>query len=182
MRTHGSSILALAAVGACIATPALAEEFTFSYFGALINGTGSLVGDDNGNGSFDITSGELYLTESLTGPLQLFLNPNGQSGAYSPSGFFIYDNQLYPDGEDKLTSPGLLFVAGNTEVNIFREGAAASYTFYSHGPGGDIVDHGSFEVEGVRTGGLGEPEVPAPGAAALVCVSFAAVARRRRAA
>lgn len=188
MRTNRCAFLALAAVGASAGVVS-ADEFSFSYFGNLLNGSGSLLGEPNGDGSFDITSGELYLTEGLLGldgPLSLVLNPNGRSVAYSSSGYFIYNNQLSPDGTNKVDYYGLLFAAGNTEINIFKDGGDGPglYTFYVHGPSGNTVDHGTLNIEGVRTGGAGggEPDVPAPGAAALMVMGGAVAIRRRRAA
>lgn len=186
MRSRNCAIAVLSAASLCAAGgSARGEDFTFSFFGDLLDASGSLTGTPNGDGSFDITSGELYVTEILGGEeFALILNPNGRSYAYSPMGFFIYDNQLAPESSnDAVSYYGLLFGAVGTEINIYRDNG--SYVFYAHSAAGNVVDHGEFSVEGVRTGGSqggGEPEVPAPAAAGLICAAGAMMSRRRRAA
>ena len=49
----------------------------------------------------------------------------------SPSGYFIYDNQLLPRQDPLITNGGLLFNSSGYEVNIFSNGPS-SYTYYDN--------------------------------------------------
>jgi len=175
-----SAIVAVVLWGAC-AGVASADEFSFDYSGPLVMASGTLSGTALGNGSFEITSGEMYVTDGLAaGVYSLRVNPNGQAPAYSPSGYFIYDNLLAPESTDGVvTWYGLLFAGAGAEINIFREDAAGPYTFYSHGSSGNVVDYGAFSAGWAVPGAL--PDVPAPGGAALLCVGAVVLGRRRRA-
>ena len=64
--------------------------------------------------------------------------------AYSPSGYFIYDNQLFPAINPSLDTDGLLFTGNGCEVNIWGNGAGQGsyYTFY---------ESNGFNVNGTDT-------------------------------
>jgi hypothetical protein len=90
--------------------------------------TGSLVTIDNGNGSFTAISGS-GLFDNL--PITLIPNVNAPNTAYSPTGYFYYDDLVLPNQNPLVTNPGLLFSIndhGATELNIFSEGP--SYIAY----------------------------------------------------
>src|SRR5262245_31512940 len=96
MRSCSLAFVTIVAAGACWSA-AGADVLSFSYSGWLIYGSGSLIGNDNGDGTYDITSGEMYVSEGLLGGVySLYQNPNGRSTALSPSGYFMYDNQAAP--------------------------------------------------------------------------------------
>lgn len=63
----------------------------------------------------------------------LFVNPKGSEVSYSPSGYFFYDNVLYPSSADLLLgNPGLLFMsASGKELNLFTNGPS-SYVDYQN--------------------------------------------------
>jgi hypothetical protein len=129
--------------------------FTFSYtdvtgadkgFGTL-NGT-----TDPGNGELYITSGDLTVTnstEGLSGTYPIILNPplgTPPGQATSPSGFFIYDNVLYPvpgstppDPPQILDNLGLLFVGSGLEINLFDTGGGGAFPYSLYTNGGLVV-------------------------------------------
>ncbi len=190
MRRDRSAVFALMVAGVW-AGAAVGEDFEFSYVGNLINGTGSLVGAPSADGTFDLLSGELYVTEGLLGgAYALYPNPGAPGASYSPSGFFIYDNRVTPGSTDAVVNwYGLLFGANGTEINIYRDGPVGSYTFYAHSAEGNVVDTGSFSIEiadgtrarpGEPDDPPGPPDLPAPGAAALVCMGAAFLVKRQR--
>lgn len=84
--------------------------------------TANLVATDNGNGTFTAISGSgFYDGFAIT----LIPNPNAPGTAYSPTGYFYYDDLIIPNQIPVVTNPGLLFAIndnGSTELNIFSEG------------------------------------------------------------
>jgi hypothetical protein len=83
----------------------------------------------------DIASLEKISLEETKGSeyLSLFVNPKGSEASYSPSGYFFYDNVLYPSSGDLLLgNPGLLFTAASgKELNLFTNGPS-SYVDYQN--------------------------------------------------
>jgi hypothetical protein len=77
--------------------------------------------------SLDETKGSEYL--------KLFANPNGSNTSYSLSGYFFYDNVLYPSGTDLLLgNPGLLFTsASGKELNLFTNGPSNYVDYQNNG-------------------------------------------------
>jgi hypothetical protein len=105
MKTWSSALLALAA--AIAITPAAKADSSFSFYYTAdggVSGSGTLVGTDLGYSS--PYASEEWLIASATGTfydgansgsLSLVANPNGDgSQALSPSGFFAYDDLLFP--------------------------------------------------------------------------------------
>jgi hypothetical protein len=65
----------------------------------------------------------------------LFENPKGSGASYSPSGYFFYDNLLYPSSADLLVgNPGLLFVSEKgKELNLFSTGPSSYLDYQNDG-------------------------------------------------
>jgi hypothetical protein len=109
---------------------AFATSFKFTFDGSNIDVAGTLTATDNGNGSFTAIAGTGFVNN--TDAITLFTSPNPPNPVYSPSGSFIYDNQLFPGQQDQLLNGwGLLFTKdqGLTEINIWGNGLQ-SYTYY----------------------------------------------------
>jgi MYXO-CTERM domain-containing protein len=97
--------------------------FNFAFIGLGLSGSGLLTASDNGDGSFTATSGSLSVFgDPLATGGTLFPNPSAPGPAFSPSGFFIYDNQLFPTLNPTLDVDGLLFTSGPNEINIWANG------------------------------------------------------------
>jgi hypothetical protein len=114
------------------ATAASATDFLFTFSGdSAVNGaSGMLSATANGDGTYTATSGTISaFGDVASGTGALIANPNGTAVSNSPSGYFNYDNQLFPDSTVKLTNAGLLFNIGGSEVNIFSD---ASYVIYKN--------------------------------------------------
>jgi hypothetical protein len=103
----------------CTARATVIFQFTYTSFSNLDFASGTLDATDNGDGSFTASSGSgIYDGFDIT----LIPNPNGTAGATSPSGFFNYDNQLFPSGNPVIDNGGLLFSINTgtaTELNIY---------------------------------------------------------------
>jgi PEP-CTERM motif len=102
---------------------AIFYSFSYTSNDLLHHADANLVTTDNGNGTYTATSGAgLYDGMLIT----LIANPNAPGTAYSPSGYFYYDDLIVPGQNPVITNPGLLFAIngnGATELNIFSEGA-----------------------------------------------------------
>lgn len=125
--------LGAAAFLAASATASKATEFDFSYSGDGVTGHGTLDAEQISPGTwlalsgFDTTSGG-----PVAGTLTLAANPNAPNESYSPSGYFLYDNLLFPGSDRTIDYGGLLFVNGTGgEINLFSYGAD-DYTHYDN--------------------------------------------------
>jgi hypothetical protein len=117
-------------------------EFSFTSNNGTLAATGTLDAYANGDGTYTATTGTLdvLIPDSLgltasTGTL--IANPTPTGEVLSPSGFFIYDDQLLPGQNPLITNGGLLFTIGGQEVNIFSNGVSpgasgGTYQFYSN--------------------------------------------------
>ena len=115
------------------ATAASATDFSFVFSGdSAVNGaSGMLSAIANGDGSFTATSGTINaFGDVANGSGTLISNPNAPGRATSASGFFNYDNQLFPALDVKLSNDGLLFDIGGAEINIFSD--TGTYTIYNN--------------------------------------------------
>jgi hypothetical protein len=65
----------------------------------------------------------------------LFENSKGSEASYSPSGYFFYDNLLYPSNLDLLVgNPGLLFMSEKgKELNLFSSGPSSYLNYQNDG-------------------------------------------------
>lgn len=167
-----ASIAIIAGLAGGFASAARADDFTFDYSSISVCGHGTLSAITNGDGSLSVTGGQLLVTSSsAAGAYDLIPNANGRAAILSPSGFFIVDNQLFPNQNAKMNVYGLLFGNADAEVNIWGNGDNNPYTFYAHGGlCGNISDNGSFTLA----------SVPAPGAMALMTAGCLTMGLRRR--
>ena len=132
--------LAILGGGLIFAAQARASLFDISFLGT--DGTkaeAQVTAPDMGGGIFEGMSGSITVTPGSVafdkGTWALYQNPNGTSASYSPSGYFIYDNQILPDANPMVTYPGLLFrVASNGyEVNLYSIGPDDYILYDNHG-------------------------------------------------
>src|SRR5208337_2494207 len=93
-----------------------------------------------GSGEFLAAAGNLTVTGGeFIGSYPLF--PGGPGTTTSPSGFFDYDNVLYPSSNPVLDIDGLLFTEGvyrspgYLEINIWGNDSPGSYTFDNNSNG-----------------------------------------------
>jgi hypothetical protein len=166
---------AFAMLGMC---GAQASEFNFTYSDTQNPdaGHGSLYAIENGNtGTYTAISGDLIVTAGADSPgtYSLLGDPSAPSEILSPSGFFFYDDQLYPGTDPGLSNGGLLFVGvspnGATEINIFSSGPGATFQFYDN-TGYHNDPNGTFTLT----------TAPGPAAAVPLALGFLANVRKRR--
>ena len=118
-------------------------------------GFGTLNATNLGNGTFLATGGTLTVTTGNdVGSYTLY--PGGPANTISPSGFFSYNNVLYPGVNPALDMQGLLFAGAVPEINIWGN-AANNYTFYDNS---GYTDNGTTFTLTVAPGG-GQVTFPA---------------------
>jgi hypothetical protein len=111
-------------------TSAFEPRFDFAFTNGTDAGNGSLNTTDNGDGLFLATAGTLTVTAGRdVGSYQMY--PGGPAITTSPSGFFNFDDLLYPSVDPGIDLQGLLFVGSGLEINLFSNGAD-SYEFYDN--------------------------------------------------
>jgi hypothetical protein len=111
-------------------TSAFEPVFDFAFTNGIDMGSGSLNTTDNGNGQFLATAGTLNVTAGQdVGAYPLY--PGGPATTSSPSGYFTYNNVLYPSVDPGIDLEGLLFIGSGLEINIFSNGAD-NYEFYDN--------------------------------------------------
>ena len=161
------SALALCAM----ASSASAVTFLFSFTGdASMNGaSGTLDATANGDGSYTATSGTVTTFGPVagTGTGVLIANPSAPAAQNSPSGYFTYDDQLFPGQNPLINNNGLLFSVNGHEINIFSNGpdngAGSNYEIYS--------DNGTFQTGNFALSPV-EGGVPEPASWALMLTGF----------
>jgi hypothetical protein len=107
--------------------------FLLSWSGNGVSGSALFAATDNGDGSFLATSG----AGSVSGaPNSGFLTLFPTTGpAFSPSGFFIFNDLIYPGQPAVVDVDGLLFnLPNNLEVNLFNNGSPNNpqYLYYDN--------------------------------------------------
>jgi hypothetical protein len=109
--------------------PLPASTFNFSDTGNGYAVSGSLIGTNNGNGSFTIVSGTgFYNSDPIT------LIPGAGANAA-----FYFDNTLFPGNDPMLDTGGLLFAFdGDSQLNIWGTGPG-SYSAYTYDPGSGYI-------------------------------------------
>ena len=111
-------------------TSAFEPLFDFTFSIGPDTGFGSLNTTDIGNGQYFATAGSLTVTGGRdVGTYPLY--PGGPAVTASPSGFFIFNNVLYPSVDPGVDVDGLLFLGGGLEINIFSNGPS-NYQFYDN--------------------------------------------------
>jgi hypothetical protein len=111
-------------------TSAFEPRFDFAFTNGIDAGNGSLNTTDNGDGLFLATEGTLNVTAGQdVGSYQMY--PGGPAATTSPSGFFTYDDLLYPSVDPGIDLQGLLFIGSGLEINLFSNGAD-DYEFYDN--------------------------------------------------
>jgi len=105
--------------------------FDFAFTLGPDTGYGTLNTTDVGGGEFNATAGFLTVTGGRdVGSYPLY--PGGPGVTSSPSGFFVYDNDLFPSMDPLIdTVGGPLFISGSLEINLFAYGPD-SYSFYDN--------------------------------------------------
>ncbi len=107
---------------------AQADLFELTFTGATVGGSALLDATNLGGGTWLATSGTGSVSgPPLSGTLTLFPNPNPPNPVFSPSGFFIYDDLLFPGQVELVNLFGPLFLLPDGhEVNIFNDNTPAS--------------------------------------------------------
>ena len=138
---------ALPSGGSSTPGPDPAFDFTFSGGGILAFGT--LDAYSNGDGTFTATTGSVTVIGGSVGtPISLYANPAPPGEVISPSGYFIYDDQLLPGQNPSITNGGLLFRdSSGFEVNIFSNGPGpGTYQYYENT---GVNTYGNFTLTAV---------------------------------
>ena len=151
----------------CLASPASAATFLFTFDGATIDASGTLTTQD-----VPTTTGGLLIT-GVTG------TANGATitGLLAPGTFASNDNLLFVGQTSLLSFGGFSFVAGGVESNIFR--GTQTFGFFQSVA---VSSPGTFTITAV-TNPPPVGAIPEPGTWALMLMGFGFVgaAMRRRA-
>jgi hypothetical protein len=137
-----AAALALACSAMAVGSSASAANYdwTFVNNNAHLDASGQLTTSDTANpdGGFSVTSASgMVFAASPVGlgadvNLVLLSNPNAPNAIVSPSGFFAFDNNVYPTANPLVSVYGLLFTGGGLEFNIFSNGPGpGTYQFYA---------------------------------------------------
>ena len=130
-------------------TSAFEPLFDFAFTNGIDMGSGRLNTTDNGNGQFLATAGTLNVTAGQdVGSYPLY--PGGPATTPSPSGYFTYNNVLYPSVDPGIDLEGLLFIGSGLEINIFSNGPD-DYEFYDNTGYNNVGD--SFLLTAAPGGG-----------------------------
>lgn len=161
------------AILSLVVSNAKAAVFDFAYSGGGVSGSGSLTATLIAPGEYAAVSGtDNVVGGGVSGLLTLYVNPISPSEAYSPSGYFIYDNLVFPGTDPLVDHGGLLFTNGTGgEVNVYTDGPD-NYIHY---------DNTGFNTRISFNLTLDPPAaVPEPAGIALLSASLAGVALARR--
>lgn len=116
-----------------LGAPSFGPQFdgTFTFAIGPDTGYGNVITTDQGNGSLLATAGTLTVTGGQDiGTYPLF--PGGPKQEDSPSGYFLYDNLLFPSTDPGIDNNGFLFATtSDFEINIFSNGPD-NYQFYDN--------------------------------------------------
>jgi hypothetical protein len=104
--------------------------FNYTFTIGTDTGYGTLNSTNIGNGKFFATAGSLIVTGGNDIGTYSFY-PGGPGPVISPTGFFEYNNVLYPLSNPLLDTWGLLFTGNGLEINIWGN-SPNNYTFYDN--------------------------------------------------
>lgn len=127
--------IAIAAAALVMAAQARASLFdiTFESNDGLVYGSGELIGTPQGGDLYEATAGSFTISLAgdgfQPGTYNIFNNSQFPNQDYSPSGYFIYDDQVLNGENPFVTNPGLLFTGPNgaqtlLELNLYSNGAS----------------------------------------------------------
>ena len=126
-RMKNISIATFAVVVSLVQGQALAQnsifDITFSNFaeGGTTAGSGWVSGSSISPGIYEVNDGSFTFTSGDgldAGTYSLLPNPNPPGQSTSPSGYFLFDNQVSIDVDPYLNNNGLLFGSGSIEINL----------------------------------------------------------------
>lgn len=155
----------------CLASPASAAQFLFTFDGASVDVAGTLTTNDVP----DLTGG--LLITGISGTVTTSGGTDPIAGLLPPAAFAGNDNLLFPNRNPLLSTGGFSFTVSGISANIFFSSLSSNFTFLTTG----FAEAGSFSVSRVTT----PPPVgaiPEPGTWALMLMGFGFVgaAMRRR--
>lgn len=172
--TKTSKLAAVAMAATCLASPASAATFLFTFDSPTADATGTLTTQDvpQAGGGFLITG--------LSGTADGF----GSITLVPPGGFAGNDNLLFIGSPQLLSFSGFSFTNGDEFGNIFfSSGLDADVLFGLTDGASGVLGIGTFSITPVVDPGV--PAVPEPGTWALMLLGFgfvgAAMRRQRRA-
>ena len=103
-----------------LAEAGVVHDFSFSYSGPGVSGSGDILAMDNGDGTFLALSGTGYSPDAGI----LTLDPPGNSPYRNGNGDdLIYDNILFSPGNPSLDDNGIVFLGTTLPVSPFNVGA-----------------------------------------------------------
>jgi hypothetical protein len=127
---------------------ASSDTFNFVFTDGNVSGSGTLYGTVEDSGSWLLTGGSGTFNDGASsGAIHLIVNSSGPGNAVvSPSGYFAYDNQLFPffSTSQLIDEDGLLFSFNGGELNLWQGGN-------SPGRGGWAENNGSGDLNGTFT-------------------------------
>jgi hypothetical protein len=124
------------------------DSFNFVFTDGNVSGSGTLYGTLEDSGSWFLTSGTGTFNDGIkSGSISLIVNSSGPGySVVSPSGYFAYDNQLFPffGPSQLIDEDGLLFSFNGIELNLWQGGN-------SPGRGGWAENNGNGDLNGSFT-------------------------------
>ena len=160
---------------ALILTPvAKADSFDFTYTGndGGATGSGTLFATDLGSGEWLIVDASGTFDDGAnSGSISLIQNPNAPDASTSPSGFFGYDDLLFPNASvgEILDVEGLLFSFAGMELNLWQSGGGPGTDGWSEN--NEDSGYGTFSITS-ESGNV----TPEPGSLPLLATGVLALA------
>jgi hypothetical protein len=156
MKKFSLAVLAIAAA-LMMSQAVSAQNYDFTFSGADITALGTLYAP----GTFGVTegnatAGNIVVTgdSNLSGTGTLYASPYGPGvQTTSPSGYFYYDDTLYPGQNPSIDDNGLLFIDNGFEVNIFSNTGGQGYYQIYDNSGFTSGNVGTFTLTYVPEGG-----------------------------
>jgi len=145
-----------------VAAQANAESFNLSFTGddgTTVNGQVDAVLK---NGTYELSGGSVNLVPGGDNPndftagiysAQVF-NPIFPAEILSPSGYFIYDNEILYGQNPFVSNGGLLFMDGSLELNLFSDGPSVYQIYENNGANVYADPNINKTPDGAPTAGL----------------------------